>query len=97
MFRFVSVAFLFFILSSSANAQWVTSGSGMGARTGDQGLTNADGLAQSLGYADQAAMDAAAAQGYGPNAADGALWTAATSGHRAATAVAAACCSELAA
>ena len=80
MFRFVRIAFLFFILSSSANAQWVTSGSGMGARTGDQGLTNADGLAQSLGYADQAAMDAAAAQGYGPNAADGALWTAATSG-----------------
>lgn len=45
----------------------------MGARTGDQGLTNADGLAQSLGYANQAAMEAAAALGYGANTADGTL------------------------
>lgn len=63
-----------------AHAQWVTSGSGMGQRPGDQGLSNADGLAQSLGYANQATMDSAAALGYGPNAADGTLWTAATSG-----------------
>ena len=80
MFSLRLIVFAFLASSTLAQAQWVTSGSGMGSRTGDQGLTNADGLAQSYGYANQAAMDAAAEQGYGPNAEDGALWTAATSG-----------------
>ena len=80
MFRLKLLSFVFIASISLAQAQWVTSGSGMGSRTGDQGLTNADGAAQSLGYADNAAMEAAALMGYEANSEDGALWTAATSG-----------------
>ncbi len=80
MFILRLVAFIFLAATTMANAQWVTSGSGMGARTGDQGLTNADGAAQSLGYANNAALEAASLLGYGATSEDGALWTAATSG-----------------
>ena len=80
MFSLRLIVLAFLASSTLAQAQWVTSGSGMGSRTGDQGLTNADGAAQSLGYADNAALEAASLLGYEPTSEDGALWTAATSG-----------------
>ena len=57
-----------------ASAQWVTSGSGVGERSGDQGLTSPDGLAQSIGYGSSEEMEEAAAMGYEPNAADAEAW-----------------------
>lgn len=81
MFRLKFVAFVFLASTTLAQAQWVTSGSGMGSRTGDQGLTNADGAAQSLGYADNADFESASLLGYEANSEDGDLWTAATSGN----------------
>ena len=62
-----------------AAAQWVTSGSGTGERTGDQGLTSPSSLAQDIGYDSIEDMEAAAEQGYEANANDAVAWDYASS------------------
>ena len=63
-----------------AAAQWVTSGSGIGERSGDQGLTNPDSLAVDTGYDSLSDMENAAEQGYEQNADDALAWEYASSG-----------------
>ena len=78
MKRIAIFVFCLQFFAGLAAAQWVTSGSGMGERQGDQGLTSPDNLAQSLGYDNDEDMAAAAEMGYGANAADGEAWDYAT-------------------
>ena len=78
MFRVVILTTIWIAMASVAQAQWVSSGSGVGAREGDQGLTSPDNLAQSLGYDDSADMEEAAAMGYESNSADAEAWGYAT-------------------
>ena len=47
---FSIVLFSLLVGLGSASAQFISSGSGTGQRSGDQGLTNPSSLAQSLGY-----------------------------------------------
>ena len=74
MFRFVVLVFCMQFLAGMASAQWVSSGSGIGERSGDQGLTSPDGQAQSIGFSSVEDMEAAAALGYEASAADASVW-----------------------
>ena len=74
MFRFVVLVFCMQFLAGMASAQWVSSGSGIGERSGDQGLTSPDGQAQSIGYSSLEDMEAAATLGYGASATDASNW-----------------------
>jgi hypothetical protein len=74
MFRFVVLVFCMQFLAGMASAQWVSSGSGIGERSGDQGLTSPDVQAQSIGFSSVEDMEAAAALGYEASAADASVW-----------------------
>jgi len=74
MFRVVVVVFCMQFLVGMASAQWVSSGSGIGERLGDQSLTSPDGQAQSIGFSSVEDMEAAAALGYEASAADASNW-----------------------
>ena len=74
MFRIVVVVFCMQFFAAMASAQWVSSGSGIGERSGDQSLTSPDGQAQSIGYSSLADMEAAATLGYGASATDASNW-----------------------
>ena len=78
--RFLLIVLFVLSTTSSGIAQFVSSGTGSGVRSGSAGLMGFDAAAQSLGYANAEAMEAAAEQGYGETAEDGAAWTAASSG-----------------
>ncbi|MDB2641831.1 hypothetical protein N9Y79_04785 [Alphaproteobacteria bacterium] len=79
MKRFVVFVFCLQFFGGLAAAQWVTSGSGIGERTGDQGLTSPSSLAQDIGYDSIEDMEAAAEQGYEANANDAVAWDYASS------------------
>lgn len=79
MKRFVVFIFCMQFFAGVAAAQWVTSGSGIGERSGDQGLTNPDSLAQDIGYDSIEDMEEAATQGYEQNADDALAWNYASS------------------
>ena len=78
--RFLLIVLFVLSTTSSGIAQFVSSGTGSGVRSGSAGLMGFDAAAQSLGFANAEAMEAAAEQGYGETAEDGAAWTAASSG-----------------
>jgi hypothetical protein len=79
MKRFVVFIFCMQFFAGVAAAQWVTSGSGIGERSGDQGLTNPDSLAQDIGYDSIEDMEEAATQGYEQNPDDALAWNYASS------------------
>ena len=70
--RFLLIVLFVLSTTSSGIAQFVSSGTGSGVRSGSAGLMGFDAAAQSLGYANAEAMEAAAEQGYGETAEDGA-------------------------
>ena len=79
MKRFIVFVFCLQFFGGLAAAQWVTSGSGIGERTGDQGLTSPSSLAQDIGYDSIEDMEDAAEQGYEANANDAVAWDYASS------------------
>ena len=74
MFRVVILFFCVQFFAGMAAAQWVSSGCGIGGRSGGQGLTSPDGQAQSIGYSSLEDMEAAATLGYGASATDASNW-----------------------
>lgn len=79
MKRIIVFVFCLQFFGGLAAAQWVTSGSGIGERTGDQGLTSPSSLAQDIGYDSIEDMEDAAEQGYEANANDAVAWDYASS------------------
>lgn len=77
---FSIVLFSLLVGLGSASAQFISSGSGTGQRSGDQGLTNPSSLAQSLGYDSDEDFENAQEQGYGDNQADAEAWGFASDG-----------------
>ena len=79
--RLFSIVFFSLLLGlGSASAQFVSSGSGTGQRGGDQGLSDAMSIAQTVGYDSDEDFENAQEQGYGLTEEDAEIWDYASNG-----------------